>query len=154
GPAAAVPPVAARPDPADLAINRWLRRSLRDRTLSRVACSTLASPRRALGPGARLLVSVQQRGGGVLEDAGDVGEEAGALLAVDVPVVEAQRERRHLANNHFVIHHPRLLPDRAEGEDRGFTRVDDRGPAVDAEDTDVGDRERAAGHLRRLRLAR
>ena len=45
--------------------------------------------------GARLCPD--QRLGGVLEDAGDVGEEPRALLAVDEPVVEGQRERGDLA---------------------------------------------------------
>ena len=51
------------------------------------------------------------------------------------------------------VHDPRLLLDRAEAQDRGLARVDDRRAAVDAERPDVGDRERAAAHLGRLRLA-
>ena len=45
------------------------------------------------------------------------------------------------------------LLDRAEAQDRGLARVDDRRARVDAEDADVGDRERAAAHLGRLGLA-
>ena len=52
----------------------------------------------------------------------------------------------------LVVHDPRLLLDRAEAQDRRLARVDDRGARVDAEDTHVGDRERAAAHLGRLRL--
>ena len=48
---------------------------------------------------------------------------------------------------------PRLLAHRAEAQDRGLARVDDRRAGVDAEDADVGDRERAAAHLGRLGLA-
>ena len=47
---------------------------------------------------------------------------------------------------------PRPLVDRAEAQDRGLARVDDRRAGVDAEDAHVGDREGAAGHLGRLRL--
>src|SRR6185295_1782710 len=79
--------------------------------------------------------SEEEGGGGVLQHPGDVGQEARAPLAVDVPVVEAQGQRGHLAYDDLVVHDPRLLLDRAEGEDRGLTGVDDRRPAVDAEDT-------------------
>ena len=48
---------------------------------------------------------------------------------------------------------PGLLAHRAEAEDRGLARVDDRRTGVDPEDTDVGDREGAAAHLGGLRLA-
>ena len=50
--------------------------------------------------GARYASSHQNSSGGsrVLEDPGDVGEEARALLAVDVPVVEGERERGDLAD--------------------------------------------------------
>ena len=47
-----------------------------------------------------------------------------------------------------------ILLDRAEAQDRRLARVDDRRAAVDAEDADVGDRERAAAHVGRLGLAR
>src|SRR6187431_22434 len=51
------------------------------------------------GPEAQLNdVSEQQGGPGVGHDAGDVGEEARALLAVDVPVVERQRQGAHVAD--------------------------------------------------------
>ena len=76
-----------------------------------------------------------------------------ALLAVDQPVVEGQRERGDPAGHDLVVHHPRLLADGAEGEDRGLARVEDRRAGVDAEDADVGDRDRAAGHGRPARLA-
>ena len=98
-------------------------------------------------------VSEHQRSRRVLEDACDIGEEDRALLAVDQAVVEGQREGGDPARDDLVVHHPRLLADRAEGEDRGLARVDDRGAGVDAEDADVGDRERAAGLVGRLGLA-
>ena len=40
----------------------------------------------------------------------------------------------------------------AEGQDRRLPRVEDRGAGVDAEHAHVGDRDRAAGHVRRRRL--
>ena len=49
--------------------------------------------------------------------------------------------------------HPRLLADRAEGENRGLARIDDRRPGVDAEDADVGDRECPALHVGDRRAA-
>src|SRR6476646_9651318 len=58
----------------------------------------------------------------VLEDAGDVGEEARALLAVDVPVVEGERQGGDLPDRQLVLaavrDDPRLLADRAEAQDR------------------------------------
>ena len=49
---------------------------------------------------------IQQGARGVLEDAGDVGQEARALLTVDVPVVEAQGQRGHLAHDDLVAFTP------------------------------------------------
>ena len=64
------------------------------------------SARRAARPGHRATgaepTSEQQRGAGVLQDAGHVGEEARALLAVDVAVVEGQRQRGHVARHDLV----------------------------------------------------
>ena len=81
---------------------------------------------------------VEQRGGGVLDDRRDVGQEPAALLAVDVAVVERQRQRRDVTDGDLVDavtgDHPRLLADRAEAEDRRLAGVDDRRAGVDAED--------------------
>ena len=46
-------------------------------------------------------------------------------------------------------HHPRHPADRAERHDPGLAGVEDRRAGVDAEHADVGDRDRAAGHVRR-----
>src|SRR4051794_14995259 len=46
--------------------------------------------------------SEEQRRSGVLHDRGHVGEEARALLTIHVPVVEGQRELRHLAYDDLV----------------------------------------------------
>ena len=97
--------------------------------------------------------SEQQRGGRVLHDRGDVGEEARAHLAVDVAVVEGQRQRADVADLQPLVgtraDHPRLPPGGAEAQDRRLAGVDDRRPGVDPEHAHVGDREGAARSSRR-----
>ena len=60
-----------------------------------------------------------------------------------------QRQRGDLARLDLALVHPRLELDRAEREDRGLAGVEDRRAGVDAEDADVGDRDRAARHVGR-----
>lgn len=62
--------------------------------------------------------SVGDGQGGIGEQGGDVGEELGALLAVHHAVVDGQGQLADLAGYHGTVHHPRHVPDRAEGEDR------------------------------------
>ena len=45
------------------------------------------------------------------------------------------------------VDHPRAVDDPSHGEDRGLARDEDRRAAVDAEDTDVRQRDRAAGEV-------
>src|SRR5699024_988090 len=61
--------------------------------------------------------------GGLLEHRGDVAQQLRAQCAVDQAVVEAQRERGDLARHDLPVHHPRLLLDRADAEDRGIAGV-------------------------------
>src|SRR6478735_2911496 len=96
--------------------------------------------------------SEERRRRRVFHDRGHVGEEPGALLPVDVSMVEGERELGDLAYDDLVVDHPGLLLDRAEAQDGRLTRVDDRSAGVDTEDPDVGDREAAAAHLGRLGL--
>ena len=70
-------------------------------------------------------------------------------------MVEAQRQGCDPAGNDLVVvAHPRTLVDRANGENASFARIEDRGAGVDAEHTDVGDRERAADTKRLRAIAR
>src|SRR5215207_9987811 len=94
-----------------------------------------------------------QRLGRVLQDGGDVGQEARSLLTVDEAVVERERERRDPARPHLAPVHPRLLTYHTERHDRRLPRRQDRGAGIDAEHTHVRDRHRPAGHVRRRRLA-
>src|SRR5690606_12138481 len=80
---------------------------------------------------------------GVLEHGGDVAQQLRAERPVDEAVVEAQREGRDLPRLDPAIHHPRLLLDRADAEDRGLARVQDRGAGVDVEHAEVRDRDGA-----------
>src|SRR5690606_8241085 len=70
----------------------------------------------------------------VLQAPTDVGEELRDDLAVDDTVIGADRQRGDLTRNDLVAHHPRLLPDLPEREDRGLTRIDDRRTGIDSED--------------------
>src|SRR3954452_3284680 len=100
--------------------------------------------------------SQEQRTAGILEYGSHVGQEPRALLPVDEAMVERQRQRGDVADLDLLPAllgrvNPGLGAYRAESKDRRLTRVDDRRTSVDAEDADIGDRERATGHLRGLR---
>ena len=108
----------------------------------------MQSPRRS-GP--------EEGGARVMEQGTVVGEQLGAELAVDQPVVEGERELGDPARLDRLAavrggDDPRGPTHRAEGEDDRLPLVEDRGPGVDAEDTDVGDRRGATGHVGRLGL--
>ena len=97
-------------------------------------------------------LSPRRARGGVGQDRRDVGEVAAAELAVDEPVVEAEREGGDPARLDALAavgrrDDPRASGHRAEREDRRLARVEDGRAGVDAEDADVGDRDRAAGHV-------
>ena len=71
------------------------------------------------------------------------GQEAGAVGAVDDPVVAAQRERHHVAEDdpsRIVL--DRRATHRADGQNRRLLRVDDRSERAHAEHPEVGDGER------------
>src|SRR3954468_16214186 len=72
--------------------------------------------RRDSAPGEEQCRVVQQRG--------DVGKELRAGLTVDDPVVERQRQLRHLPHGDLAVVHPWHVAHRAEAEDGPFTGVD------------------------------
>src|SRR6476620_6832623 len=59
----------------------------------------------------------------IVEQRTDVGQEARAELPVDDPVVEGQRQLRHLPRHDPPLVHPGRLPDGAEAQDRRLPRV-------------------------------
>ena len=70
-----------------------------------------------------------------------------ALLAVDDPVVERQREREHLAQRDAALVLPRLTADRPDREDRRLPGRQDGRARIHAEHADVGDRDRSAAEV-------
>ena len=68
-------------------------------------------------------------------------------------MVEGCADGGYLANLNLVVDHPRLGANRAESNDRNFTRVQNRGSGVNTEDTDVGDGDGSVFHVSRSRLA-
>jgi len=90
------------------------------------------------------LIEQQRR---LFDDARDIGEEAARHVTVDHAMVERGAERRHESRAHLAVDDPRLLLNRAEGHDRDLAGVQDRRAGIHAEDTDVGDRDRAVGHV-------
>src|SRR5665648_436594 len=87
--------------------------------------------------------------GRLLEHGRDVGQHARPQPAVHQPVVEGQRQLRHVALADLALVHPRLLADRTERQDRRLAGVEDRRAGVDPEYAHVGDRDGAVGRLRR-----
>src|SRR5215213_9734823 len=89
----------------------------------------------------------------LLEQLLDAREELRAVGAVEDAVVADERERHLLPRDHAAaLVHRRLRGERADREDRGLRRVDDRGEALDTEHAEVRDREGAAGELGRGHL--
>ena len=63
------------------------------------------------------------------------------LRPVCYPVVRRQRDLQSRTGNDLPIHHNRFLSNAANGQDRGFGRVDDGNEMVNLEHAQVGDRE-------------
>ena len=123
---------------------------LRHRTLDHepITAGAAAELVRRHAPSVRLRDSAGQEQPRVGHHGAHVGEELRRELTVDDPVVEGHRQRDHLADGELPFVHPRARRDGAEADDRALPRVEDRGAAVDAEDADVRDAERAAGQVR------
>src|SRR5205823_1237717 len=77
----------------------------------------------------------------------DVGEELRAELPVDHPMVEGQAQVTHLPDRHGAVVHPRPGRNRTDAKNGCLAGIEDRRTAVDAEDADVGDRDRAVGQV-------
>src|SRR5690606_36389360 len=105
---------------------------------------------RAAEAAARQLIQQQGR---FFEHARDVRDEAAHDVAIDDAVVETATQSRHEAWAYLAVDDPRLLLDRAQNEDSHLAGVEDRSARVHAERAEVRDRELAARHLRRARLA-
>src|SRR4051812_21653745 len=137
----------------------WVIRPLIQVSTGRSASTRPSAPRYPKPPGTRepaakvstcssdVRMSEGQRDAGVVQHDPHVGEEPGPELAVDDPVVEGQAEGGDLPGHDLPLVHPRLPAHGTEGEDRRLPGVEDRGAGVDAEDADVGDGDRAAGHV-------
>src|SRR5699024_9823341 len=115
--------------------------------------ASATAPARTGDAGGRRGSAPHEGARGALEHRCDVGENPGTELAVDEPVIEAQRELGDPAGFDLALVHPRALRDRSEGEDRRLAGVEDRGAGIDAEDPHVGDRHGAILHRRDRGLA-
>src|SRR5450755_734508 len=93
----------------------------------------------------------------VLEELLDFDHELVGHRAIDDAMVVADAEVHHGANGDRIVavlvgEHYRLLDDSADAQDRNLRLVDDRHAELGAEDSRVGDGERATLHLVGLEL--
>src|ERR1017187_3428659 len=83
----------------------------------------------------------------VCQHGADLPQHSRADIAVDDPVVERQRQRADLANGQLSLVHPWRILDLPERQDRGLAWGKNRRAGVYAEDSDVGNRDRAAAQI-------
>ena len=88
-----------------------------------------------------------------------MSEEPLGVGAVDDPMIEAEREIRHVPNRDVVFAVRRrenfgALFDLADTENRHLRLIDDGSAEQSAKHARVSDRERSAGHFVRLKLFR
>ena len=77
-------------------------------------------------------------------------DETSCQAAVGDAVIEDERELHHRAWHDLRVDDPRPCRDPSDAEDRRFRRIDDRGPAVDPERSEVRHREGAAPEVGRV----
>ena len=81
---------------------------------------------------------------GLLDQVGEVAEEACGARAVEGAVVTRQRQHHGRPDGGLTIERDDPVGDAADGEDRRLRRVDDGVEGIDAEHAEVADGEGAA----------